>query len=294
MVGTVSSDANAGAPAVPVDVPSGAPAGSLEYFGVLFSAAPRRVDLRTLYAIDAEIRRSAALANHDIAHMRLQWWRQELDRSLAGHAQHPLAVALQSLRSRAAPTDLTLLRELTVAADLDLASFQYATWSQLAAYCFRSSGALQTVIAATLVSPAPLSDRERSFARQLGAMVRQVQMLRDVTRDTSRGRCYAPIEALEAHGLTVATWFSGADLRARAALLADWQSRVAAELQATGADLTTAERVHQRHGLVLRALYLKLLDAIRARSDDNAVIELSGRAKLWTAWRAAVNTASRA
>jgi phytoene synthase len=289
----VSNDANAGPPSGPADISNGAPAGSLEYFAVLFGAAARRADVRVLYAIDAEIRRCAALTNHDIAHTRLQWWRQELDRSFAGHAQHPLAVALQSLRSMLAPADLTLLRELTVAADLDLAAFQYATWPQLAAYCFRSSGALQTVIAATLAAPEALSERERAFARQLGAALRQVQILRDVARDASWDRCYAPLEALEAHGLSVASWFSGAEPRARAALLADWRSRVATELHAAGADLTTIERARQRHGLVLRGLNLKLLDAIRTRSDDNATVDVSGWTKLWTAWRSAVGAASK-
>jgi phytoene synthase len=288
-VETVPNEAPAGSP---TDASNGAPAGSLEYFAVLFASSRRRADLHVLYALEAEIRRCAGLTNHDIAHTRLQWWRQELDRSFAGHAQHPLALALQSLRSVLAPTDLTLLRELTVAADLDLAAFQYATWSQLAAYCFRSSGALQTVIAATLAAPDALSGQERAFARQLGAAVRQAQMLRDVARDARLGRCYAPLEALDAHGLSVASWFSGADREARAALLAEWRSRAVTELHAAGADLATTERARQRHGLVLRALYLKLLDAIRTRSDDNTPVDVSGWTRLWTAWRSAVDAAS--
>ena len=160
-VATVTHDATVATPAVAADVSSGAPAGSLEYFAVLFASAARRNDLRALYAFAAEIRRCSALTNHDIAHTRLQWWRQELDRCFAGDAQHPLTRTLQTLRTVIDPSDPTLLRELTVAADLDLAAFEYATWSQLAAYCFRATGALQTVIAAVLASPDPLSERER-------------------------------------------------------------------------------------------------------------------------------------
>jgi hypothetical protein len=93
------------------DVSSGAPAGSLEYFAVLFASAARRNDLRALYAFAAEIRRCSALTNHDIAHTRLQWWRQELDRCFAGDAQHPLTRTLQTLRTVIDPSDLTLLRE---------------------------------------------------------------------------------------------------------------------------------------------------------------------------------------
>jgi phytoene synthase len=278
--------------AAAAQVSSGTPPGSLEYFAVLFANAARRHDLRALYACAAEIRRCSALANHDIAHTRLQWWRQELDRCFAGHAQHPLTRALQTLRPAVDPADLTLLSELTVAADLDLAAFEYATWSQLAAYCFRAAGSLQTVIAATLAAPALLSGRERAFARRLGAAARQVEMLRDVARDSTLGRCYVPLEALEAHGLNVTQWFAGAEPDARVALLDDWRSRVTGELHAAGADLTPAERERQRHGLVLRALHLRLLDAIRRRADETAAVDVPRWGKLWTAWRSAVSAAS--
>jgi phytoene synthase len=292
-VATVTDDATAVAtPAVAADVSSGAPAGSLEYFAVLFASAARRSDLRALYAFAAEIRRCSILTNHDIAHTRLQWWRQELDRCFAGDAQHPLTRTLQTLRSVIDPSDLTLLGELTVAADLDLAAFEYATWSQLAAYCFRAAGALQTVIAAVLASPDPLSERERTFARRLGAAVRQVEMLRDIARDSSSGRCYVPLEALAGHGLSVAQWFTGSEPGARAASLADWQSRLTAELHAAGSELTSIERARQRHGLVLRALHLRLLDAIRARADENIAVDVPGWGKLWTAWRSAVSAAA--
>jgi phytoene synthase len=277
---------------VAAEVSSGVPTGSLEYFAVLFASAVRRNDLRALYTFAAAIRRCSSMVNHDIAHTRLQWWRQELDRCFAGHAQHPLTRTLQTLRPALDAADLTLLRELTVAADLDLAAFEYATWSQLSAYCFRAAGALQTVIAATLSSPESLSERERAFARRLGAAVRQVEMLRDVARDSSLGRCYVPLEMLAGHGLSIAKWFAGADPQARTALLADWRSRVTSELREAGSDLGPTERERQRHGLVLRALHLRLLDAIRVRADETVAVDVPGWDKLWTAWRSAVGARS--
>jgi hypothetical protein len=48
---------------------------------------------------------------------------------------------------------------------------------------------------------------------------------------TAQRALYVPLEALEGHGLSVAQWFTGSEPGARAALLADWRSRLTAELR---------------------------------------------------------------
>jgi phytoene synthase len=264
--------------------------GSLRYFAVLFASPTRRDDLRALYATAAEIERCVHLANHDVAHTRLQWWRQELDRLVAGHAQHPITRALAGVRDAVRPDQLSLLHELTVAADLDLARFEYPTWQTLAAYCFRAAGSLQTVIAATLASPAPLSDGEREFARCLGHGIRQTEMLRDLTRDAAEGRWYVPREALDAHGLDLDAWRAGERPERREALRLDWLDRITNDLRSAGDDLDPEERARQRHGFVLRDLHLRLVAVLRAETRENAHPDLPPWTKLWTAWRAAVRS----
>ncbi len=267
----------------------GAPPGSLRYFAVLFAPPPARPLLEALYGFDAEIRATVDATAHEAAHARLQWWRGEIDRLTAGRPTHPLAIALQPLRVRT-DVDLTLLHEALVAADLDLAGMTYRTWGELDAYCFRASGALQTLAAAVLAGDRALTDAERRFARELGSGQRQAEMIRDFRRDLGRGRLYAPLEATEAAGLDAAQLHRAADAGSTAALLSGWRARVSATLQALPSTLSDREqRATQRHGLVLGALHEKLLErTARSASTAGERVEIAPWARLWTAWRTAV------
>ena len=86
--------------------------------------------LDALYGFDAEIRATVDSTAHETAHARLQWWRGEIDRLVAGRPSHPIAVALEPLRTRR-DVDLASLHESLVAADLDLARLTYRSWEEL-------------------------------------------------------------------------------------------------------------------------------------------------------------------
>jgi phytoene synthase len=202
----------------------GAPPGSLRFYAVLFAPPERRTVLNALYALEAELRDCATSSNHDIAHTRLQWWREELDRFASGLARHPITVALSTVRERVTPG--AALNELIIGAELDLIRFTYHTWSDLVAYCQRSSGALQSLIAAALVAPDAATDRELAFARELGVAVRQVEMLRDPQRDGHRGLIYAPLDVLASRRVTPEAWTAGHATPEPNAVLNEWTDRV--------------------------------------------------------------------
>jgi phytoene synthase len=265
---------------------AGVSPGSLRWYAVLFSGARDRRLVEALYAFDAELTRIVDSQSHEAAHARLQWWRGELDRFAAGRPSHPLGQALLPLR-RCRGGDPALLHERLVAADLDLARLTYLTWQELEAYLFRSAGTLQMLIAAALAGDRELSAAERDFARRLGAAVRQAELLHDLERDLSRGRLYAPLQALEASGIDPQALGQRPGLLAASDFARGWRSKVRAELAALPSVLTDPEqRSAQRHGLVLAALCARRLDR-----DEAAVIgraELAPFTRLWTAWRAAM------
>ena len=267
--------------------------GSLRYFAVLFSTPDARAVLEALYAFEDEVRRVSGGVSHEAAHARLGWWRGEVDRLAAGRPEHPIAAALLPLQSFP-DGDPTLLHEVLAAADLDLARVTYRTWTELEAYCFRSAGALQTLLAATLAGDRALTSTEREFARRLGSAMRQVEMLRDLPVDAAAGRIYAPLEPLEAAGVAPSELHDPASTPAIERFLADWSTRVRDELAALPAVLASpAERSRQRHGLVLGALHGRLL-ARMARSRiaaRNPRTELGPLDRLWTAWRTALHYA---
>jgi 15-cis-phytoene synthase len=260
-----------------------APAGSLRYFSLLYAPDDKRDQLCALYVVEAEIRESALSANHDVAHTRLQWWRAEIDRLVNGSPQHPATRLLNETPGDRAR--FGKLHEVAAAADMDLARMTYSNMQELRAYCSRSGGAIQELLAAQLVAPAPLDDANRASANRLGSGVRQSEILRDLRQDACDGRVYLPQDRLTEHDVTLE------DLRGREvsprlkAALREYRDVVQEQLQAALA--TTTPQL--RPLAVLAALHRRLLDRIAAHDYDVATsrIDLGPIEKPWVAWRAA-------
>ncbi len=268
----------------------GTPPGSLRYFAVLYAPAAARPLLSALYAFEAEIRDTARASTHDVAHTRLQYWRGEVDRLVAGKPGHPVTQALRPLQECGA--DLSLLHEVLVAADIDLAQVAINDEDELAALAFRAAGAVQTLAAMASRNSPQLADPEREFARRLGAAVAEVEWLRDLRGDAVAGRLRLPLDALSTAGLEPASLLHEPMPTSLAQLLAARKARLGTELQALGNVLDRPARSVQRQGLVLAALHARLLD----RVDHSAGIartraEVPPWTRFWTAWRTAVRHA---
>jgi len=260
----------------------------MRYFSLLYTPPEKRDVVTALYVIDAEIRESAQSVNHDVAHTRLQWWRQEIDRLVNANPQHPATRVLGSLDA-GMRKGFAKLHELLVAADMDLARMTYLNMNELRAYSARSGGAIQELIAAALVSPQELDEAARLAANRIGAGIRQTEMLRDVRQDAYDGRLYVPLDELEKSDVNIDA------LRARAvgatvkAVLGQFHAHVAADLEAATASIPRGMRSHLRPLLVMAALHRGLLQKIARLDYEIAAerIELGPVAKPWIAWRAA-------
>jgi phytoene/squalene synthetase len=68
---------------------------SARYFALLYSPPSQRLALDALFGIEREIFESLRPGlDHHVAHSRLQWWREECERAVAGRPVHPLTRAL--------------------------------------------------------------------------------------------------------------------------------------------------------------------------------------------------------
>jgi phytoene synthase len=265
--------------------------GSLRYFAVMYSPEAARPLLAALHAYDAEVEDTVVATSHDIAHTRMQWWRAEVDRLINGQPQHPVTRALLPLREFARD-ELPLLHERLVAADIDLARMTFATRGEVDAYRFLAGGALQT-LAVAAARQGPPSDRERAFARALGSAVVGVESLRDLRPRLQAGRLPFPLDELEPRGI-------GPDSLLRAtppapatlALIEAARESLRMDLGRLPALLNESERPLHRHGLVLGALYARLLERIDHRREiARSRTELPPWPRLWTAWRTALRYA---
>ncbi len=269
----------------------GAPPGSLRHFAVMYAREQARPLLLALYAYEAAIAETVQSSSHEVAHTRLQWWRGEIDRLLAGRPQHPVTRALAPLRELAGER-LSLLHEPLVAADIDLVRLTFENARELEAYCFRASGSLQTLAAHAASGDRTLAEVELDFARRLGSAVRRTELLRDLRGHLAGGRLPLPLDALEAAGVDPHTVHTDTTAPAFSAVLMAMRDGLRHEFRQLTDSLDRDSRIRQRHGLVLGALYARLLEQIALGADlARTRAEVPGWSKLWIAWRTAIRAA---
>lgn len=262
-----------------------APPGSMRYFSLLYAPEQRREVVLAIYVIETEIRESAKSASHDVAHTRLTWWRAETDRLINGNPQHPATRILHE-RASGDRSVFNKLHEVLAAADMDLARMTFGNQQELRAYCSRSGGAIQELVASQLTGSGTLDESARAAANKLGVGIRLAEIVRDLRQDAYDGNVYLPLDLLDKHELKTE------HLRAREVnpklqdALRSVRTTALPELDLPASGTQTEPL---RPAFVLAALHRKLLDRIAARNYDVATsrIELGPLQKPWTAWRAA-------
>jgi phytoene synthase len=269
----------------------GTPPGSLRDFAVTYAPAHARPVLDALYAYEAEIVDTVQTTNHEVAHTRLAWWRDEVDHLLQGRPRHPVTQAMRGFRDRC-DEELRLLYEPLVAAEIDLARLTLDDAREVERYCFRAAGSLQTLAACASLEAGTLSEPERAFARRLGIAIRRTELLRDLRGDLAAGRLRLPLDALLAAGVEPQQLRADAVPPALERLLQSTRDELQHEFASLGASLDRAARARQRHGLVLAALHGKLLARIHHGPElERTRAEVPPWTRLWTAWRTALRVA---
>jgi hypothetical protein len=212
-------------------------------------AGRARPALEALAALDRELTRAVhASAEHNVAHARLGWWREELGRLRAGQPLHPVTRQLHALAGDA--PDWALLTVRLHAADLELAGVVPASLDELEAASQRSHGTLWQ-LNAEILAGARSADLA-SYGAALGTAV-----------------------GLLEHGLAGAATALGADAGAGALT-----ARIRARLDAAEAAAPRSHRAALVAGFVAGALTRAALARAPLREPPAFV-------QLWIGWRAA-------
>jgi phytoene synthase len=263
------------------DFPNAAtPAGSGPYYVVRFSPPAQQARLARLFAWRAELAHIVDQANDPgVARLKLDWWRDELQRARAGTARHPLAMALTPLLRDLPPSDAWW--EMLDAAEQDLQCRVPDDLQAFTAQCDRLGGALGALLAGAL-GGAP---DDLPAARQLGLYHEAVTRLRDLHLLVQRRHCPLPRQLLEACGLSPEDLHRAAAAPLHQALeltlgpLAD-QAAAAARVARRIPALGPARRLAAQADALHRALRRRGYPVLAAR------IELTPLRLLWRAWRA--------
>jgi phytoene synthase len=248
-----------------------APLGSSAYYVVRFASPEDQPALIALFGWRRELIRIAThVSDAGLARIKLQWWREELERAAAGTAQHPLARRLgEAMRDRGLPA--ATLDAMAEATDEDLRGD--APWSRedLLAHCARGGGSFGELLAL-------IGEASPEAGRELGTAARLAEIVRDLGGELRRERCRLPRADLQAAGLT--PQLDG--LR---------DSASTEPLRRLLGELATLARIDRpRAGAASRwyALRRALLDEVARGGFDvlDAKTSITPLRKLWVAWRA--------
>jgi phytoene synthase len=260
------------------------PDGSMRYFAWLYTPAEHRDAIAALFLLESELRDTARVP-HDVAHVRLQWWRDEIERLNNGKAQHPATQTLQAAHK--SKPDYSPLERLVLCCAQDIAHSTYESDAELRQY-FGNYGSLAAAGASMLNDSR--STQVLEAAQKLGAFIREVETLRDLKTDVHRGYLYLPLNELdklnvEYESLASDNW---------SATFTEWLINRCKNVLQTHKPLMqvlpSAEKAQLRPLIVLATLHERLLELfISNPANFQQRAELGTLKKTWDAWKAARN-----
>lgn len=258
--------------------------GSSFYYSFLFLPAEKRRAITALYAFCREVDDVVDECREtEVARTTLNWWRQEVARMFHGTPQHPVTRALKPLlQEYNLPQEYFL--EIIDGMEMDLDNTRYEDFSQLALYCYRVASVVG------LLSAEIFGYRDRQtlkYAHDLGMAFQLTNILRDVKEDAQRGRVYLPGDEMMQYGVSREQLIEERDQAGLQQLLALQAERAESYYQKAFAELPESDRFAQRSGLIMAAIYHRLLQRIIAEGYPvlRRRVSLPVWQKIWIAWR---------
>lgn len=170
----------------------------------LFAPAAAREHLLALYAFNIEVAKTREVVTEPlIGQMRLQWWRDALDRiygggTIAHETARPLAEAIETHA-----LDRSLFERLIDGREADLTDEPPADLAALVSYCEETAGPLLELALEVLVPYAERPPALAGAARACGTAWAMVGLLRAVPFHAARRRLYLPRDLLEGAGVRI-------------------------------------------------------------------------------------------
>ena len=266
-----------------------AKSGSSFYYSFRFLTADRRRAITALYAFCREVDDIAdEVADIGLARAKLGWWRAEIANLFAGHPQHPVTKALDPA-TRSFGVDQHRLNEIIDGMEMDLTRHRYSDFESLKLYCHRVAGVVGQLSASIFGFSQP---RTMDYAENLGLAFQLTNIIRDVGEDARRDRIYLPADELQRFGVTAEDILRARHTANFEQLMAFQSARAKSLYDAAFRALLPEDRLSQRPGLIMAAIYRTLLDEIER--DGFKVLtqrtSLTPLRKLWIAWRTWVAT----
>ena len=259
-----------------------AKSGSSFYYSFMFLPPEQRQAITALYAFCREVD-DVVDECHDVslAQIKLDWWRQEVERIFTGTPTHPVGFALQDVLRRFKLPQEQLL-EIIDGMAMDLSQTRYLDFKGLQLYCYR----VASVVGLLSVEIFGYENRQTlKYAHDLGLALQLTNIIRDVGEDARRGRIYLPIEDLQRFGVLAKDILEARYSDAFRELMVFQGERAEQFYEQAFAQLPAGDRKAQRPGLVMAAIYRTLLREIAADGFQvlDRRISLTPVRKVWIA-----------
>ena len=249
------------------------------YASALFAPRPAREPLFALYAFNVELARAAEqVSEPQLGEIRLQWWRDALDRASAGEATgHPVADAVGGAIRRYA------LSRDSLAGLIDARSFDVSVkimpdTPALDDYLGKTAGALFR-LAAEVTAPHRTAEIEPAV-RAAGIAYGLTGLMRALPVHASRGRVDLPAETLLRHGTSPEQVLAGQASKGLTEVLAEFRETARVALKSARAHVAALPREARKAFLPL-ALVDPYLSALQKVDPLRQIAEINPLYRLW-------------
>lgn len=255
--------------------------GTSFYWAMRLLPPEKRRAMYAVYAFCREVDDIADEPGHaEHKRLRLQEWREEIDRLYAGRPSQPVARALAPAIAR-----FDLKREDFLAVidgmEMDAADrVRIADFAGLATYCDRVACAVGR-LSNCIFGLDP--ETGRRLAHALGEALQLTNILRDIDEDGARDRLYLPAELLRRHGISSDRSEAVLADSALAAACREIADMTAKRFEEATNILEGCDRVAVRPARMMMQVYLRTFRRLAARGWDapRAPVALGTVDKLW-------------
>jgi 15-cis-phytoene synthase len=170
-------------------------------FGVAFALlpGPQREAIRAVHAWSRSVDDGVdETSDREEAKRAVALWREEVDLLYSASPREPATLALRPHVERfGIPREY--FEELVRGVEMDVTHARYATFQDLAGYCYRVASVVGLICLRIF---GDREERARAYAEDLGMALQLTNILRDVGPDHARGRIYLPEVERIAFGYT--------------------------------------------------------------------------------------------
>ncbi len=263
-----------------------AKSGSSFYYSFLFLPPEQRQAITALYAFCREVDDVVdECDDSNVARIKLEWWRSEVNALFAGNPSHPVTQALStSIKVFNLPQEHFI--EIIDGMAMDLDQFSYQNFKELSLYCYR----VASVVGLMAAEIFGYQDRMTlKYAHNLGMAFQLTNILRDVAEDAQRGRIYIPADEMERFGVSVDDILDQKMSPAVVELMKFQAQRAHSFYDKAFSQLPATDRYSQKSGIIMAAIYQATLKEIEADGYHvlDRRISLTPLRKLWLAWKTA-------